>query len=361
MTLDRFLAPVIGLTILLAALAITAWPESPVETETAHSRSPVVQVAEVRVGAANDTVRFAGVTRAATRAELAFSLPARLAGRPVEIGDQVATGEVLATLDDREFRLAATAAEAAVAELDVRLAQAQRDLDRVQRLVDARAATTEELERTAATTAALEAAWRAAQARLDDARRLCEESTLRAPFAGTVTRVSVEPGEWVSPGRAVVELAGDGEVEVLIEVPETVHSRIEGGLEVRVELPFSATTVNGRIVTVAAAASGPGRLFPVEVAIDPRAGVVAGLTADVTIPLLSETELTVPLRAVVNPGSSNPTVFRIVRGLAEQIPVELGRIRGDRIAVGSRLAAKDLVAVTGHTGLRDGDAVEVRR
>ncbi|MGD8438968.1 MAG: efflux RND transporter periplasmic adaptor subunit [Holophagae bacterium] len=351
----------VGLIILCVAVALTAWPESAHETPAAEPDPRAVRVEAVSEGKATDQIRLAGHTRAARRAKLGFSLAARLAHRPVEVGDQVRQGQILAALDDREATIAARAAEAAVAELAIRAAQAERDLDRVQRLVDARAATTEELERTAATSAALRAALDAAGARLDDTRRLVDESVLRAPFAGTITAVNVEPGEWAAPGRSVVEVAGDGAVEVIVEAPETVCQRILDGQPVTVELPFLGVTTTGRVSDVAAAASGPGALFPVIVTVDTTEAVVAGLTANVVIGVSSGPELTVPMRAVINPGSSTPSVFRIANGVAHEVQVELGRVRGDRIAVVARLEVDDEVAVTGHTSLRSGDRVEVHR
>ncbi len=351
----------VGLIILCVAVALTAWPESAPEAPAGRSGSRVVRVDAVTSGEAIDRIRLPGVTRAARRAELGFSLAARLASRPVEVGDRVRAGQILAGLDDREATIAARGAEAAVAELEIRAAQAERDLDRVQRLVDARAATTEELERTAATSAALHAALDAARARLDDTRRLVDESVLRAPFAGTITAANVEPGEWVAPGRTVVEIAGEGAVEVVVQAPETVYHRIVGGQPVTVELPLLGVTTTGRVSEVASAASGPVALFPVEITVDRTDAVVAGLTANVVIGVASGSELSVPMRAVVNPGSSTPSVFRIRAGVAEEVPVELGRVRGDRIAIVAELDVDDEVAVTGHTSLRSGDHVEVRR
>jgi RND family efflux transporter MFP subunit len=358
---DQLITTTVGLTVLCVAVALTAWPESGAEPPAEGSDLRPVRVETVTGGETTDQIRLAGTTRAARRAELGFTLAARLATRPVEIGDRVEAGQLLAAIDDREVQLASRAAEAAAAELEIRVAQARRDLDRVQQLVDARAATTEELERTQASTAALEAALAAAAARFDETRRLVEESVLRAPFAGTVTEAAVEPGEWVTPGTTVVEIAGNGVVEVVIEAPETIYHRITVGQPVAIELPFVDIVTSGRISTVAAAASGPGELFPVEITVDEHVDIVAGLTADVVLELPSGPELTVPLRAVINPGSSTPTVFRIADGVAEEVAVELGRVRGDRIAVEARLAADDLIAVTGHTSLRTGDRVEVRR
>lgn len=358
---DQILTTAIGLAILFGAVAFTAWPESTGPQTEADGRSKTVLVAEVTTGAATDQIRLAGITRAVRHAELGFTLSARMAARPVEIGDRLAAGQVIATLDDRQALLAARAAQSAAAELEIRLAQAKRDLQRVEELVNARAATTEEFERTAASTAALEASRNASQAQLDETRRMIEESTLTAPFAGTVTRVGPEPGEWVHPGTMVIELAGDGAVEIVVEAPESIFRRLRTGDDVHVEFPFIDRVATGRITNVASAASGAGRLFPVEITLEQQDEIVAGLTADVVFEIPSDNELTLPLGAVINPGSSTPSVFRIDNHRAERIEVELGRVRGDRIEVTARLDDADLVAVAGHTALRDGDLVEVGR
>jgi RND family efflux transporter MFP subunit len=268
---------------------------------------------------------------------------------------------VVATLDAREYELAREAAAASLSELEVRLAQARRDLSRAEELAEAKAATAEEVEQVRAGAAALEAARSAAAARRNETRRLCDESVLRAPFAGTVTEVRLEPGEWVMPGQPVIGLSGDGVVEVLVEAPEPVRARLEVGQPVEVGLPFSDRSVTGSITQLAAAASGPGRLFPVEVTLPSGPGIVSGLTAEVVLTLRKERQLVVPLAAVLNPGSSTPAVFRIAEEQATLVPVQLGRMADGGVEVVGSLAPGDLVAISGHTSLADGDVVEVRR
>ncbi len=166
-------ALIVGLSILGVAAAFSAWPQRPDGDAEPRVPSPrVVRVATVESGASVRELRLPGVTRAARRASISFTLPARLASRPVEVGDRVRAGQVIATLDDREFRHAELAARATVAELSARLEQALRDLDRNQRLAAARAATSEELEQSRAAVAALQAAHDASSARLEETRRL---------------------------------------------------------------------------------------------------------------------------------------------------------------------------------------------
>lgn len=361
MAVKRLPTLVIGTLILGLAVILAAWPDQPPpEPDPIAPAKRAVQVATVETGDGTREVRLPGVTRAVRRADLAFTVPARVATRPVEVGDTVRAGQALATLDDREYRLAERTAAAALAELDVRLAQANRDADRVRRLVEARAATTEELEQVEAATAGLQAARDASAARLDETLRLLDEATLTAPFEGTVTAVHVEPGEWAAPGRPVVELAGSGAVEVRVEVPESVQPRIAPGSPVQVDLPMVGVVTSGTVDRVADAAVGPGGLFPVVVRLDATPGAVAGLTAEVVLGLTAEPRLTVPLAAVLDSGSDRPSVFRIVAGRAERLEIVPGRVLGDRIEVrAADLAAGDRVAVVGHTALTDGDAVEV--
>ncbi len=348
----------VGVTLLATAAVMTAWPEQP-PREPEPAPALRVVTAPVEATDAGRNVRLAGVTRAADRASLAFTLPARLAERSVEVGDAVVAGQVLARLDDAEVRLAERAAAAALTELEARLEQARRDAGRVERLAAARAATAEEMEQVQAATAALGAARDAAAARADDARRRVVESTLTAPFAGTVVAVHLEPGEWAAPGAPIVELAGRGPLEVVVEAPEAIRARLASGQPVVIRLPFLDRSVDGRVTAVADAAAGAGGLFPVEVSLGADDGIVPGLAAEVALALAPRPALTVPLEAVVNPGATSPAVFRIADGHAVRVPVTLGEVVGDRVTVRGELAAGDRVAVAGHTVLASGDRVEV--
>lgn len=346
----------LGLAILVGALP--AETEAPVAVRDPGTR--LVRVGKVEIATGTREVRFPGVTRSASRAALSFTVPARVATRPVEVGDGVRAGQLLASLDRGEYALAGRSAEAALAELDARLGQARRDEVRVEKLAGARAATTEELERAQAASAVLTAAREAAAARVAETRRLLGETTLRAPFDGTVTAVKVEPGEWASAGTTVVEVSGRDAVEVRLDVPEALRARIAAGTAVRVELPMSRRSVAGRVTSVSDAAGETG-LFPVLVRLEAASGIVPGLAAEVAVPLSTASELTVPLAAVLDSGSSHPSVFLVEDGTARRVSIHPGRILGDRLAVeAGALAAGDAVAVLGQTALVDGDRVEVR-
>lgn len=330
-----------------------------------------VRVAPVETIEGHSTLRFSGVTRAARRARVGFSLGGRITARPVDVGDRVAAGDELARLDDREWRHAVDAARATRSEIAAQQAQRVRDRDRVAALVEAKAATREELERAQAGVDALAGAEEAVAARLRDAQRRLADVRLVAPYAGTVTAVHQSRGEYATPGAPVVTLAGDGAVEVEVEVPESVVGHLSDGARVPVELPALGRRIDGQVTAIGRTTVGPGRLFPVVVTLDPPAtaevpamALAAGLTAEVTLALDAAPTLAVPVAAIVDPSGSHPRVFRVRRdgddgASVEQVAVMVGTLRGHRVTLRGGLAAGDEVVVVGQHALLDGERVDI--
>jgi len=351
---------VVGAVLLGGAAVLWAWPDGGQDgREQAPARTVVTAAVEAQ--GVRGSLRLAGVTRAVRRATPGFELPGRLVERPVALGSEVRQGQMVARLDRREVGLAVDAAAARLAEVEARLAQMRRDAARVDGLAAAKAATREEVEATTAGLAALEAARDAAAAQHDDAVRRLAAATLVAPFAGTVTAVLAEPGDWVAPGRPVLELTGGGAVELEVELPETVVGRVTVGEAVPVSFPYLDRRLEGRFASIGRAAGGPGRLFPAVVALPGTAGVPPGAAAELLVELPMTEALTVPVAAVLNPGASRPHVFVVRDGVVRRVAVQLGALVGERVAVTAALEAGDEVVVGGATRLVDGDPVEVRR
>lgn len=358
MIIKRHINVIVGFLFLAAALVLWAIPPN-AATPAKADGALQVELDRVRAGDQRQGARFAGVTQAKNRAMLSFAVPARVVQRLVTTGSRVSQGAVLARLDDGEYHNAANLAEAAVAELKTQWEQACRDRRRIQKLTASRVATVSDLEKVTTREKSLEASLQAATARYKEARRLLRETVLKAPFAGTVTGLYIQPGEWAGPGQPAIELTGDGEIELVVEVPESVVTRLSVDQPVEILLPFTGNrTISGRISTVAKAAIAAGRLFPVEVDLAAAPGLRAGLTAQLVVELAAQDTLSVPLAAVVNPGASQPYIFIYDKGRVHRKPVVLGPMIDDRIVVQGAVAEGDRVVITGQSQLADGDRVE---
>jgi membrane fusion protein, multidrug efflux system len=355
----RLIPGAVGAMVLAAALG-TSLAREPAAGEP---REPPVR--RVRVAAVEklqgEGLRFPGVVQARDRAELAFGSAGRLAARPVEVGDRVNAGALLARLEDDALSHQAAAATARRRELATRLEQAERDQTRAERLHEARAVTAEERERATSEREALAATLAAAATAEAEARRQLVESRLVAPWAGTVVEVRYRVGERLAAGDVAVVLAADGDREVRVEVPEGLVARLSPGEAAAVSLPLLGVRLPGRVRSVAAAAAGAGHLFPVLVTVEGGSALPSGATAEVAFTGRAGEALSVPLAAVTDPSGSRPAVLRVHDGTVERVAVRIGRLQGERIEVGGDLREGDEVVVAGLRGLSPGAAVEVLR
>lgn len=323
---------------------------------------PVVRVAAVSAVSASPARMVHGVTRADEEAALAFAEGGRVATRLVSVGQAVRTGDPLVRLDRRPLTSGARALAGRKAELQVRAEQVARDLDRLERLAETNGVSERQLDQVRSEGDALQASIAAVDGQLAGAQWSVARGELQAPFDGTVTAVSVEPGEVVGAGRPVVVVRGLGRVEVELQVPARLRHALEPGTPVVVhEAMDRQQTLTGRVETVGAAATG-GALFPVLVSLGAENVVPPGVPVTVELPQPEvEDAVSVPLSALVAPSGEGAVVGRVTDGSAELVPVDVVAVHGARVAVRGALSVGDDVVVRGQAGLVDGATVTVRR
>lgn len=199
-----------ALTAGLLALAHPLGAEAPlaVELVTAHT-APVFLHFEL-----------SGSIEPAEAVPVGFRTGGRIVALKVQVGDQVAAGQVLAELDPTQAAAALRGARAQAEAAAALLKQAEQALARAAELTQRGAATQAALD--AATEAALSArsAEDQAQAALAKARQGLDDCTLTAPAAGIVTARAAEPGQIVGAAQTVLTIARDGAREAVLYVPD---------------------------------------------------------------------------------------------------------------------------------------------
>lgn len=162
-----------------------------------------------------------GTVRSTREADVATRVSGTVREVRVDVGQEVAAGQALATLDDADVRAAVRGAEAGAA-------RARAYHRRIAALEADGAATGQELDDAVAGLEAAEAAVQAARAQL-------EYVAIRAPFAGVVTERHVDPGDLAVPGMPVVTLVRPGSVEIEADVPADRAAALEPGRPTLVE------------------------------------------------------------------------------------------------------------------------------
>ncbi len=319
-----------------------------------------VQIAKAARLDGGTSVRLSAVTRPSSQTRISFSVGGRIKKIPMDVGERLHRGDAIAALDPASLRHAVQAGEASISELDIRLAQADKDSNRMAQLASQGAVTKAGEENARSSRDALTAAREAALVGLSEARRQLRESVLRAPYDCTVSAVLAEKGEVVGPGIPVAVLEGDGTFEVELEVPETLIGGVHEGDRVPVDLPLVGIHgIDGEVTAIARSAAGPGGLFPVTITLPTTPGVRGGLTAEIELVARVASGIGVPIAAVVNPSGEQASVMKVEQDRAVRVKVVTHELVGDRIAVSGALREGDEVIVAGHQQLLGGEAVEV--
>ncbi len=154
----------------------------------------------------------------------------RVVSVPVEAGDWVGAGQVLAVIDRsvQSQQTASASAQIEVARADADLAQA--NLDRALQLVERGFVSQADIDRLTATRDAAVARVRVAEAQLGERQARNAQLNIVAPAAGLVLERNVEPGQVVGGGSGVLfSIARGGEMELLAQIGETELGTIPVG------------------------------------------------------------------------------------------------------------------------------------
>jgi RND family efflux transporter MFP subunit len=140
--------------------------------------------------------------------------------RRVDVGQSVSEGDIIAVLDDVDYRLAEQAAREHLEAARARARQAESDWKRLQALkVDGSVSESDE-ERAQSELRTSRAAAEAETRRLELARNQVKYTVLRASISGVVTSVRLEVGQVVAAGQPAVAIADQAQPEVVVDVPE---------------------------------------------------------------------------------------------------------------------------------------------
>jgi RND family efflux transporter MFP subunit len=302
----------------------------------------------------------------------------------VSEGSRVRAGEPVARLDgariDLELRVleANTAvARATLAERELGVRRAERDLDLLRRAAAQGGTNPREIadaESDLAVAAAQVVQAEASIAVLEEQAALLAERRrdleITAPFDGVVTKRHAEAGAWVAEGGAVVELVDSDHLEAWFDVPQELFAAAQqlasssgdGGAPALRSLEIEATTgvrVEPTALRILPEIDAKSRTFHAIAAVrEDRGNLATGLALNAYVPQGAPAVWTlVPKDALVYQGV-NITVFVVRGGVAVPTPVRVAFPVGEEVAIEPGvIAAGSLVVVEGNERLIPGSAV----
>ncbi|MEK7330709.1 MAG: efflux RND transporter periplasmic adaptor subunit, partial [Candidatus Eisenbacteria bacterium] len=327
------------------------------------------------------TLSAAGITAngyvvARTKASVSAKVFGRLAYLGVSEGSVVKKGEVIARLENDDYRAAVDAARARLHQIEIEHDQAGRDLARADKLHGEHLISDSDLEDRTSRYRSLGAQVESARAQLEVAQASLENTLVRAPFDGTVLRKDAEVGEIVSPSAAgggltrtaIVTMADLRTLEVEVDVNEAYIAQVTNGQAARITLDaYPDTAFAGQARQVVPTADRQKATVQVKVAIldrDPRilpemGAKVVFVRTDGAATAAAPRRVLVP-GAAVSQGSEGARVWVVDDGRVAARTVDVGPARGDQVEIRRGLDGGESVLLGAPAGLKEGARVRVR-
>ncbi|MGL6243206.1 efflux RND transporter periplasmic adaptor subunit [Pseudomonas sp.] len=179
-----------------------------------------VHTVEISYDNARDISRYVGTVQSRHEVDQSFRVGGKVAQRKVEVGQLVREGDILAVLDDSDYRLAEEASRQQWTVAVEQTRQADSDRQRLTALKADGSVSAADAERSQTNAQTAHATAEAEARKLDLARNRLKYTVLRASRSGVVTAVRFEAGQVVPEGQPVVSIANPDESEIVIDVPE---------------------------------------------------------------------------------------------------------------------------------------------
>jgi len=379
----------------MASAAAFAFRNRKVEVEVATAAKPATGPAGV--------LNASGYVTPRRRATIAAKITGRVTGVFFDEGTRVTEGQLLATLDDSDARRALDAAkadrdssQAAIADYEVQLRNAEIELRRAEQLVKGGVQTQEFLDNARTTADSLRAKISlakaqvvASDARIHEQQQNVDNCTIRAPFAGIVVSKDAQVGEMVSPisagggftrtGIATIVDLHSNEFEV--DVSEAYIARVSDGQAVNAVLDaYPDWTIPAKVRTVIPTADRQKATVKVRISVtepdhkrlfdpakDPR--ILPDMGVKVTF-LENEPKAggkkepaavaIVPQKAI-RQDSSSKYVFVLKGDTIERRAVTTGEARGSDVEILAGIQPEATVVVAGPDSLHDGQSVQIHK
>ncbi len=239
-----------------------------------------------------------GTLRATRRTQVSSKILATILEIRVRAGDRVNEGDILIRLDDRDLRSRLEQARQRIAAADADLARAEGDYERFKGLVEDEVVSRQEFEQK-------EAAWKVAQAQVEQARESANEAgtllsytVIKASSAGIVVDKLADPGDTATPGKPLLNLYDPSAFRLEAAVPEGLASSVGIGDRLEVRLDAPGQSLPGIVEEIVPQAETASRSVLVKVAVPMSEGMVEGMFGRLLIPSNERVRFCAPESAI---------------------------------------------------------------
>lgn len=350
--------------LMVVALAVVQWGRAGGKKESTpvNNNKPVaVKTAAVENGSIKASLVITGSVAGKREALITAKTQGTINRLTVKTGDRVGAGSIMAGIDPVNQQLGVDKSRDQIASATLVMDKAKRDFERVSELYRQGAVSKTEFEGAEYLYSNARVAYSLALSDSRMADEALKNTSVTAPFGGSVTEKFVEEGEVVFPGTKIVTLVDDSSLIIKANVSaDQVHSVARGQKGF-----FTSTLYPGKeflctVTALNARADQSSRAYAVELELTPEAGRVLkpGMFGEISLRTGEIKRTLMPRDAVVSLDETGKAdVYMIRDGKSYRKKVVTGESDDRYVAVMSGIGAGDKVVVFGQSLLKEGTSV----
>jgi len=327
--------------------------------KTQEQASTPVHTAAVREAFVSQQISIIGTTEALRKSTVAAEVAGRVEKLHITEGDFVKKGAPLVSLGSTDISLRLKGAMAGSEALKARLILAKKELERVGNLKTSNSIAAKQYDEAYFNAQSLTMELERNSAEIERLKYELSRKTVLTPFTGFITREHTQVGQWIPIGGSIVTLVDLSSILIKADLPEEYAFRLdpESGASVVIG-SLSDRSVPASIEVVLPQGNPMSRTFPVRLKLpNPKYNIKSGMEAVATFKVGKKIKaMLVPKDAIVPSGTQN-LVFRVDRGKAFPVPVEITGYYDNAAAIKGALQPGQQVVVRGNERLRPGQPV----
>jgi RND family efflux transporter MFP subunit len=313
---------------------------------------------------------FSGTSKSSRESRLSFKVSGTIVNVPVQIGQRLKAGDLIAEIDPASYVLQAQQAQASLVEAQANDRRAAANYERTKGLYANSNASLNDLDSSRAQAESASAQVRAASKALEIARLNVSYTKLTADTGCSIASLNVEVNENVAAGQQVAAVSCGDAYEVTLDLPESLIGSVDDSTPVSIRFgAIPGQDFRGTISEIAVSSSSGSAAFPVVVKIDgSHPSLRSGLAADVTFQFDSAASqgggFVLPVTAVISDPSgafvfvAEPNETEGEAVVRRRI-VKLGELTQSGIEIADGLKVGDRVITAGISVIREGQRVLV--
>ncbi|MGD0279635.1 MAG: efflux RND transporter periplasmic adaptor subunit [Smithella sp.] len=336
------------LLVLFAAMIINGCSEGEHAHKNAVAPVPVISQ-KVEKTSISREISASGNIEGGKTARLGFLVAGKINYIAGEEGATVEAGQLLASLDPENYRIAKEMA-------DANLAQVQDEFNRLKIMHERKSLSESDYTK-------ISNGLKAAKAQQQLQNKNLLDTKLYAPFKGVLLKKGAEVGEIIGTGMPLFVLSDINTVKVIASIPEADLQQVKIGSQARVYISSIDSTLTGRVMEVGSVSEPATRSFNAKILLkNPHWKIRPGMTAEVKIASGKKVDIiAVSGEAVLRDLDNSAYVFIVdeKKMQAFKRKVSLGQITGSNIEITSGINPDETIVVGGQHKLNNGSPVKI--